>query len=231
MRFTAALTALAIGCVWSGLVATDGAEARAAQKDPAAKAEAKAERQTEKAAKDQQATENREAQIDRREERQAQRIERGIEKGYLTPDEIAKLQAQQNDIATAESSFRSDGKLTRAEHRKLQRMLNKASECIWAEKHDQEGKQMPVFRLGKNIFAKDSLTQQLENTSITGQQARAMMKDFHRTVQLKRELATKDLTSEERAKLQAEYNDLLNKYFELRQPAPAAAAAKAATKA
>jgi hypothetical protein len=54
-----------------------------------------------------------------------------------------------------------------------------------------------------------------------------MMEDFHRAVQLKRELATKDLTDQERAKLQGEYNDVLNKYFEIRQPAPAA---KAATK-
>jgi hypothetical protein len=199
----------------------------------AAKAEAKVERQTEKTAKEQAATEQREAQVDRREERQAQRIERGIEKGYLTQDEIDKLQAQQNEIATTEAAFKSDGKLTRAEHRKLQKMLNKASECIWAEKHDQEGKQMPVFRLGKNIFAKDSLTQQLQSSDITAQQAKALMKDFHRTVQLKRELSTKDLTAEERAKLQGEYNDLLNKYFEIRQPAPAPAApaAKAATKA
>jgi len=45
--------------------------------------------------------------------------------------------------------------------------------------------------------------------------------DFRRTLHLKRRLATDDLTEEQRKVLQAEFNDLLNKYFETREPVTA----------
>ena len=161
----------------------------------------------------------RETRVDRREENQAKRIEQGIKKGYLTTDEIAKLDEQQKKIAALESQFKSDGKLTRDEMKQMRTALDTASHCIWAEKHDTEGNQMPVYRLGKNIFAKDGLTAQLQIENLPVDQAKALMKDFRRTVELKRKLAKEDLSDADRAKFQAEYNDLLNKYFEIREPA------------
>ena len=74
---------------------------------------------------------------------------------------------------------------------------------------------MPVYRLGMNIRAKDNLTQALANENLDKVQARTLLKDFHRTVELKRILATENLSDAQRANLQAEYDGLLNLYFEV----------------
>lgn len=161
----------------------------------------------------------REARVDRRQDRQDRRIEHGIRKGYLTTEEIAKLEAQQKSIADLEASLKADGKLTRDEMKQLKTALDAASQCIWAEKHDTEGNQMPVFRFGRNVFAKDSVTALLSQEDLPVDQAKAIIKDFHHLMGLKRKLSTDELSADERAKLQGEYNDLLNKYFELRAPA------------
>ena len=154
--------------------------------------------------------------IDKRQDNQSKRIEHGTKKGYLTQDEVSKLQAQQTAIANLEASALTDGKLTRDEFKSIRTELNEASRCIWAEKHDTDGKQMPTYRLGKNVFAKAELTGKLADENLKPEEARALLKDFHRTVELKRKLSTDDLSDAERAALQAEYNDLLNKYFEVR---------------
>lgn len=159
---------------------------------------------------------DREKNVDQREARQQQRIDEGIKKGYLTPDEVKGLEDQEKAITDMEAKFLGDGKLSRDEAKQLQGALNTASHCIWAEKHNTVGNQMPVFRLGKNVFAKDSLTSKLANPNLSRADARALLGEIRRTAHLKRELATGDLSDAERAKLQAEYNDLVNKYFELR---------------
>jgi hypothetical protein len=161
-------------------------------------------------------TENREKVVDNRQANQEKRIQHGIKKGYLTADEIKKLEAQQASIATLETSLKADGKITRNEFKQLQTELNEASRCIWAEKHDTDGNQMPTYRLGKNIFARNDLTSKLADENLSAADAKALLKDFHRTVELKRKLSTDNLSADERAKLQAEYDALLNKYFEVR---------------
>jgi hypothetical protein len=157
----------------------------------------------------------RENTVDKRQDNQAKRIEHGINKGYLTADEIKKLQAQQASIAAMEESFKGDGKLTRSEFKQLQSALNDASRCIWAEKHDTDGNQMPVYRLGKNVRVNNDVAQKLADDNLSKADARAFAKDFHLMLGIKHRLSTADLTAEQRAKLQAEYNELLNKYFYL----------------
>jgi len=159
--------------------------------------------------------------VEKRQSNQARRIDQGIKKGYLTSDEIAKLQAQQKSIEGMQQSFESDGNLSRDERRQLHDALDTASRCIWAEKHDTEGNPMPTYRLGKNVFAKDDFTAKMEDPNLSAADAKALCKDFHRVVTFKKKLATEDLSDDQRAKLQAEYNDLLNKYFEVRDAAPA----------
>ena len=154
--------------------------------------------------------------VDARQANQARRIQQGITKGYLTNDEIAKLNAQQSKIAQMESSLKSDGRLSRDESNRLRAELNEASRCIWAEKHDTEGNQMPTYRLGKNVFAKDNLTAKLADENLSAADAKALLKDFHRTVELKHKLAADDLSDTERTALQSEYDTLLNTYFEVR---------------
>ena len=154
--------------------------------------------------------------IDKRENNQAKRIQHGISKGYLTPVEAKGLQDQQQKITTMESSFKSDGKLTKDECGQLKDALNVASANIWAEKHDADGKQMPVFRLGKNVTAKDSLTSQLSNPNMTGAEAKSLTGDFKKMLEMKRSLATEDLSADARTKKQADYDALLNKYYDIK---------------
>lgn len=154
--------------------------------------------------------------VDQRQGRQDKRIEHGIKKGYLTEAEATKLQAQQEHIAALESTYRGDGVITKQEYKDLMGELNKASACIWAEKHDTEGKQMPTYRFGKNIFAKDAITGPLQNESADRAYVRDLLKEFHLMTKLKHELNGNDLSPTERELKQAKYNELLNKYFEVR---------------
>lgn len=164
----------------------------------------------------QQREQRREQEVNNRENRQDRRINAGIAKGQLTPDEVSQLQKQESDIKTLESSFLSDGKLSKDEFKQLNQQLDTASHMIWADRHNTEGNQMPVYRLGKDVFAKDALTQKLADPNISFADAKQLLGDFRQTVVIKRRLATEDLSAEDRAKLQAQYDDLINRYFELR---------------
>jgi hypothetical protein len=73
-----------------------------------------------------------------RQERQQNRIGRGIESGQLTPREGARLEREQAKIAAEEKAFKSDGKLSRRERRTLRHDQNRASRHIWREKHDAQ---------------------------------------------------------------------------------------------
>ncbi len=154
--------------------------------------------------------------IDRREANQQKRIQQGINKGYLTEEEVNKLKQQQSAITELEKTSFADGKLTKDEAKEIKNAIQEASRCIWAEKHDSEGNQMPVYRLGKNVFAKDSLTSQLNSDNFSEEQAKSLLKDFKSLTELKKKLATEDLSDEERSKLQSEYDNLLNQYFEVK---------------
>ena len=158
----------------------------------------------------------RENNVDKRQANQEKRIQQGIDKGYLTPEETKSLQDQQNKIAAMESTYKADGKLTKDEMSSLRDSLNVASANIWAEKHNADGKQMPVCRLGKDVYAKDSFTGAMANQNMTGADAKALTGDFRKMLGIKNSLANDSLTADQRAQKQTEYNDLLNKYFEVR---------------
>ncbi len=153
---------------------------------------------------------------DRRQDNQAKRIQHGIDKGYITPEETKGLQDQQQKIAAMESTFKSDGKLTKDECGQMKDALNVSSANIWAEKHDTDGKQMSVYRLGKNVVTKDSLTSQLSNQNMTGAEAKALTSDFRKMLSLKNSLANDNLSADARSQKQADYDTLLNKYFDVR---------------
>ena len=169
----------------------------------------------EAAAKD-NAEKNRENNVDKRQANQEKRIQQGIDKGYLTPEETKSLQDQQNKIAAMESTYKADGKLTKDEMSSLRDSLNVASANIWAEKHNADGKQMPVCRLGKDVYAKDSFTSVMANQNMTGTDAKALTGDFRKMLGIKNSLANDNLSADQRAQKQTEYNDLLNKYFEVK---------------
>jgi len=151
--------------------------------------------------------------IDKREANQEHRINAGVSKGQLTSDEVERLQTMETNIDTMESNFKSDGKLSPDEVKQLRKSLNDASLQIWSERHDTEGNQKPVIRLGKDVFAQDQLTAKLESPDLTKAQAKVFLEDFRKMINVKRRLASDTLSADERAKLQAQYNDLLNQYF------------------
>ena len=74
--------------------------------------------------------------IERRQERQADRIEHGRETGKITWTEGLKLRAEQRRIARTEAEYREKGYLTRSERRDLRNMQNEASEHIYEKKHN-----------------------------------------------------------------------------------------------
>lgn len=153
--------------------------------------------------------------VDNREARQDKRIQHGINKGYLTADEITKLEAQQKSIMTLESSLTSDGKLSRQDFKQLTEELNTASHCIWGEKHDTDGKQMATYRFGSNVFAKNDLTAKMSDPNLSKAEARTICKNFHQMMDLKKQLSG-NVSGADREKLQTQYDALLNQYFEVK---------------
>jgi transposase InsO family protein len=76
--------------------------------------------------------------IDRREDRQHDRIAQGIRSGELTRQEAQRLMAEQRMIRQEERLYKSDGVVTPWERRDLQRDLDVASQHIYNETHDAD---------------------------------------------------------------------------------------------
>lgn len=76
--------------------------------------------------------------VNARQAAQHGRIAQGVASGDLTPGETHRLAVEQRGIRAEERSFKSDGKLTRAERRHLQRDLDVASRDIHRQKHDAQ---------------------------------------------------------------------------------------------
>ncbi len=81
-------------------------------------------------------TPKREAQVERRADRQQKRIAQGVKSGQLTPKETINLEKRESklnkDIAKAEA----DGKITKKEQTKLNKEENKDSKKIYRKKHN-----------------------------------------------------------------------------------------------
>lgn len=78
--------------------------------------------------------------VDIRQARQGERIERGYRDGSLTPREAAGLAEQQRRIAEFERRARADGHLDPYERATLRQMQDHASQSIRAERTDFEGR-------------------------------------------------------------------------------------------
>jgi hypothetical protein len=194
----------------------ESGEGRKRQGDGEADDAGKAKAAQSKGDKDGNEGERQEA-VDHREKNQARRIHNGVKHGQLTPEEIDKLDAQEKALSDAEAKFKSDGKLTRDESRQLQKQLNEASEQIWASRHDTEGNQRSVVRLGKEVVARDDLTQRIESGELAGPEARKFAADFRKMIAMKKRLSGDDLSDEQRAKVQDEYDEMLGNYFQINE--------------
>ena len=79
---------------------------------------------------------DRQSEIDRRQDRQQHRIERGVRSGEITPSEHHRLQAEQARIRQLEANAKRDGHISRHEAEQIRRAQNDASRHIRHEKHD-----------------------------------------------------------------------------------------------
>jgi uncharacterized membrane protein len=78
--------------------------------------------------------------IDQRQERLAQRIERGRRSGELSPPEYRRLRQTLRDIARDERHFIADGRLSRRERDHLHARLDHLARAVYAQRHDFDGR-------------------------------------------------------------------------------------------
>ena len=76
--------------------------------------------------------------IDRREHNQQERIRQGIKSGELTRREAVRLEEQEAKIRVNEKFARADGKISAAERERLEKELNRTSQNIYEQKHDDQ---------------------------------------------------------------------------------------------
>lgn len=79
------------------------------------------------------------AQVDNRQDRQQQRIERGVAQGDLNARETGRLARQQGRIAGYEARSRADGPgYTPRERARTDRMQDRASRNIFRQRNDRQ---------------------------------------------------------------------------------------------
>ena len=76
--------------------------------------------------------------IDKRQEKQQKRIDRGVKSGALNEKEAARLQKGQARVQKAEDKAMADGKMTKKERKKMEHMQDQQSKKIYREKHDKQ---------------------------------------------------------------------------------------------
>ena len=81
---------------------------------------------------------DRQSEIDRRQDRQQHRIERGVRSGEITPSEYHRLQAEQARIRQLEANAKRDGHIDRREAAAIERAQDAASRHIAQERNDGE---------------------------------------------------------------------------------------------
>jgi DNA mismatch repair ATPase MutL len=145
----------------------------------------------------------------------SKRIEQDVNKGYLAPDEVAKLDKEQAAIVKLQKRLTADGAVGKDDAAQLRGMVKDTSLAIWVQKHDAEGGQKPAFRLGENLRLNPDVAAKLGDENLETSDARKILTDFHALCQDKKQL-NGDLAAADRAKLQKQYDDRLNQYFALK---------------
>ena len=80
--------------------------------------------------------------VDKRQERQEQRIAQGKASGALNHREARRLERQQKGVAHAEAHAKADGTVTAQERKRLHKMQDGTSKRVHRQKHDRQ-RQMP----------------------------------------------------------------------------------------
>lgn len=81
-------------------------------------------------------SQQREARIEKRADRQQKRIGQGVASGQLTPKETIRLERQEAKIDRHIARAEADGKVTKGEAARINREQNRESRRIRRQKHD-----------------------------------------------------------------------------------------------
>ncbi|MEW6690971.1 MAG: hypothetical protein AB1452_17995 [Pseudomonadota bacterium] len=76
--------------------------------------------------------------IDKRQERQQQRIDKGVSSGQLTQKEAARLEKGQARVQKMEDKATADGKVSAKERRRIERAQDQQSRRIAKQRHDKQ---------------------------------------------------------------------------------------------
>lgn len=154
-------------------------------------------------------------QVNRRFERQQDRIAAGVKSGQLTPRETANLETKEAALKSEERTFRLEngGSLTRAEQAKLNKQENKLSEQIFDQKHDaQTASTTPKSEVGTRLEnQQDRIASGIGSGQLTAGEAARLEA---RETELRHEIATDrkanggKLTDAERKEINQELNGL-----------------------
>jgi len=79
-----------------------------------------------------------ETRVDRRQDRQEQRIDKGVQSGALTPHETKKLERGQRHVEALETRAQADGVVTAREKVRLEHAQDVQSKRIYKQKHDDQ---------------------------------------------------------------------------------------------
>lgn len=90
--------------------------------------------------------------VDKRQDRQEQRIEQGKASGELNHREARRLERQQKGVAHAEAHAKADGTVTAQERKRLHKMQDGTSHRVHRQKHDRQ-RQLPPSGPGTGAAA------------------------------------------------------------------------------
>ena len=76
--------------------------------------------------------------IDKRQENQEKRIEKGAQSGQLTDKEAKRLEKGQRRIQKMEDKAMADGKMTKKERKRIEHAQDEESKRIYRERHDKQ---------------------------------------------------------------------------------------------
>jgi hypothetical protein len=154
-------------------------------------------------------------QVNRRFERQQDRIAAGVKSGQLTPRETANLETKEAALKSEERTFRLEngGSLTRGEQARLNKQENNLSEQIFDQKHDaQTATTTPKSEVGARLEnQQDRIAAGISSGQLTASEAARLEA---REVELRHEITTDRnanggrLTDAERKEINQELNGL-----------------------
>lgn len=153
--------------------------------------------------------------VNRRQANQQARIREGVRSGELTRREAHTLKWKEARVAELERRLKADGTLSPADRAKLQSEMTDLSNEIYQEKHDAQTR--PAKPLGtadpgvnaRQANQQDRIADGVKSGELTRRETWTLERKEARVAELERRLkADGTLTVAERARLQAELNDL-----------------------